>query len=100
MRLLTDFFVATGLAMIFLLLTWLWGRATSAGKPLNQFKSRLLVFSLLFALGMGYIMALFANVRWPRALLFPSIACWGALLGLVAWSRYRRQKRDSPVSER
>ena len=97
---LTDFFVATGLALIFLLLSWSWGRATSAGKQLNPFKKTLLVYSFLFALEMGYIMALFANVKWPRALLFPSIACWGGLLGLVAWSRKWRRKRGSQVSER
>jgi hypothetical protein len=48
--------------------------------------------SFFFALGMGYIIALFANLKWPKTLLFPSIACWAAALGLVAWSCYRRQK--------
>jgi hypothetical protein len=94
---LSDVLVATSLALIFLLLAWLWGRATSAGKPLNPFKRRLLFYGFAFVLGMGYIMTFFADLRWPRTLLFPALACWGVLLGSVAWIRYRRQKRSSGV---
>jgi hypothetical protein len=98
--LLTDFLVVTGVALIFLLLTWLWGRTTSAGKPLNPFKRRVLVYGFIFVLGMGYIMALVADLKWPRGLLFPAIACWGAALGVVAWYRYQRQSRDSCGAQR
>ena len=91
---LSDFLVATGLALIFLLLGWLWGRTTSAEKPLTPFKRRLLVYGFLFGLGMGYIIALVADLSRPRTLLFPAIACWGAVVALVAWCRYRRQSRE------
>ena len=92
---LGDVLVVTGLALIFLLLAWLWGRATSAGKPLNPFKRRFLFYSFAFVLGMGYIMTFVGNLKWPRALLLPAISCWGVMLGLVAWVRYRKQKRNS-----
>ena len=92
---LSDVLVATGLALIFLLLAWLWGRATSAGKPLNRFKRSLLLYGFFFVLGMGYIMTFVADLKWPQSLLFPAIACWGVVLGLVAWVSYRRQKRNS-----
>jgi hypothetical protein len=96
---LSDVLVATCLALIFLLLAWLWGRATSAGKPLNPFKRRLLFYGFAFVLGMGYIMTFSADLRWPRTWLFPAIACWGVVLGFVAWIRYRRQKRNSGVAQ-
>ena len=80
---LSDVLVATGLALIFLLLAWLWGRATSAGKRLNPFKRRLLFYGFVFVLGMGYIMTFVADLRWPRTWLFPAIACWGVVLGFV-----------------
>lgn len=86
----SDFLVGTGLALIFLFLSWLWGRATGAGKPLNLFKRRLLFYGFFFALGIVYIMVLVADLRWPRTLLFPAIACWGAILGFLAWFNYRR----------
>ncbi|MGH9538883.1 MAG: hypothetical protein ACRD3H_13225 [Terriglobales bacterium] len=58
---LSDFLVATALALIFLLLSWAWGRATSGGKPLNRFKRRLLTFAFIFVLGMVYIMVLVSD---------------------------------------
>ena len=42
MNLLVDLSVATGLALIFLLMTWLYGRVLSGGRPLNAFKKRVL----------------------------------------------------------
>jgi hypothetical protein len=99
MALLGDFLVATGLALTFLVLAWLWGRTTSAGKPLNTFKKRSLVYGFTFVLGMGYIMVLVADLKWSGTLLFPVIGCWGVVLGFVAWLRYRRQKRDSGAAQ-
>jgi len=92
--LLSDFLVATVLALIFLLLSWSWGRATSGGKPLNRFKRRLLTFGFIFLLGMAYIMVLASDLSWNRTLLFPVIACWGAVVSGVAWYCFRRQKQE------
>lgn len=86
----SDLLVATALALLFLLLSWSWGRATSAGKPLNRFKRTLLTYSFIFVLGMSYMMAFAADLRWPKILLFSSIGCWGAALAGVAWYRHRR----------
>lgn len=94
---LSDVLVVSALALIFLLLAWLWGRATSAGKPLNPFKRRLLFYGFVFVLGMGYIMTFVGDLKWPRTLLFPAIACWGVVLGLVAWVRNRKQKCNAGV---
>ena len=94
---LSDVLVVTGLALIFLLLAWLWGRATSAGKPLDTFKRRFLFYGFVFVLGTGYIMTFVGDLKWPRLSLFPAIACWGVVLVLVAWVRYRKQKRNSGV---
>jgi len=92
MDVLQDFLVTTGLALIFLLLSWSWGRATGGGQPLNRFKRRFLAFGFLFALGMGYIMLLVVDLAWPRGFLFPLIGCWGVVLAGIAWYRYHRQR--------
>ena len=89
-----DFLVITGLALIFLLLSWLYGRMLSAGGPLNRLKRRVLVYGFAFVLGMGYLMVLVADLHWPKELLFPLISLWGAIVGLVAWWRHRRGKRN------
>jgi hypothetical protein len=93
--LLDDLFVATVFAVIFLVLSWWWGRVTSGGKPLNQFKKRLLAFSFIFVLGMAYLMVLVSDLNWNRALLFPVIACWAVSVAGVAWYRYWKQKSGS-----
>jgi hypothetical protein len=89
-----DFLVATGLALSFLVLSWLYGRAIGAGHPLNTFKKRVLIYGFMFVLGMVYLMVLVSDLRWPRDLLFPMIGIWGGIVGLAAWWGSRRQKRD------
>ena len=96
---LGDLLVATVLALIFLLLSWSLGRATSGGRPLNRFKRTLLTFSFIFMLGMAYIMVLVSDLNWNRGLLFPIIACWAVVIAGAAWYRYRREKSDSGVSQ-
>ncbi len=90
-----DFLVITGLALIFLLLSWFYGRVVSAGRPLNRFKRRALGHGFAFVLGMGYLMVLVADLHWPKELLFPMIGIWGVVVGFVAWYRYRREKAHS-----
>ncbi len=87
-----DFLVATGLVLIFVLLSWAYGRVLSGGRPLNPFKRRLLIYASLFAMGMIYLMLLVSDLRWPKALLFPLIGLWAVTVGFVAWFRYRREK--------
>ena len=90
-----DFLVITGLALIFLLLSWLYGRLVSGGHPLNAFKRGVLGYGFMFVLGMGYIMLLVADLHWAKELLFPLIGVWGGLVGLLAWWRHRRGRRDA-----
>lgn len=92
----SDLLVATALALLFLALSWSWGRATGAGKPLNRFKRTLLAYSFVFVLGMSYMMAFGAELRWPKILLFSAIACWGAALAGVAWLRHRTRPTIPP----
>ena len=54
--------------------------------------AEVLVYGFTFVLGMGYIMVLVADMQWPRTVLFPSLACWGVVVGFVAWLRYRRHR--------
>jgi uncharacterized membrane protein len=96
--LFSDLVVATVLALILLFLSWLSGRATGRGKPLNRFKRRLLTFSFIFVLGMGYMMALVSDLKWSRTLLFPAIVCWGLVVAAVAWYCSRREKPESGAS--
>jgi hypothetical protein len=97
--LLSDFLVATGLALIFLLCS-LWGRTASAGNPFNTFKKGSLIYGFTFVLRMGNIMVLVADLKSPRTLLFPAIGCWGVVLGFAAWLRHKRQTRDSDAAQR
>jgi hypothetical protein len=86
---LSDMAVATGLALVFLLLSWSYGRVLSRGRPLNAFKKRLLGYGFLFALGMIYLMVFVSDLHWPRECLFPAIGLWGGTVGLLAWWRIR-----------
>ncbi len=85
-----DFLVVTGVALGFLLVSWVYGRVLSAGRPLNAFKRIILVYGFMFVLGTGYLMLIVADLHWPKELLFPMIGVWGAVVALVAWWRYRR----------
>lgn len=95
MEFLRDFSVATGLALLFLLLTWVYGRVLSAGRPLNAFKRRLLLHAFVFALGMMYLMLAVSDLGVSKELLFPLIGVWAGLVGLLAWWRHRRDRRDA-----
>ena len=100
MEYLVDYLVGTGLALIFLLISWAYGRALSAGRPLNAFKRRLLAYGFIFVLGTCYLMALVRELGWPKDLLWPMLVAWGALVALVAWWRYRRRKTSEASRER
>ena len=73
---LGDFLIATALALIFLALSWSWGRATSGGKPLDQFKKGCSRSGFVFVLGMSYLMSylmtLISDLNWNRLLVFPT----------------------------
>ncbi len=103
---MVDFLVATGLALIFLALSWAFGRAVSGGRRLSSFKRKLLLYSFIFVLGETYIMMFASNLHLPKEMLFPMIGAWAAIVALVAWWRYRKEKAHDasghhpPVAER
>jgi hypothetical protein len=90
MEFLKDFSVYTGLALLFLLLSWSYGRALSGGRPLNTVKRRILLYAFVFVLGTMYIMLLVSDLRWSNDLLFPLTGVWGGIVGLMAWWRHQR----------
>jgi hypothetical protein len=47
----------------------------------KSFWLRLIVYGLAFILGESYLIVLFADLKWPRTLLFLAIMSWGVLLG-------------------
>jgi hypothetical protein len=65
-----DFLVGTGLVLIFVLLSWAYGRVLSGGRPLNPFKRRIFIYASLFAL----------------------MGLWAVTVGLVGWLHYRRER--------
>jgi hypothetical protein len=69
--------VAGGFALIFLLLSWLRHRTPTSGMAIKSFKIRLLVYGFVFVLGEGYLIVIFADLKWPKILLFLAIASWG-----------------------
>ncbi len=92
--------VGGGFALIFLLVFWLRHRMTTAGMAIKSFKISLLVYGFVFVLSEAYLMVLFADLKWPRILLFLAIASWGVLLGSGMWYRHQRRARDSDVAQK
>ena len=89
-----DFLVVTGFLLIFIVVSWLYGRMLSGGRPLNAFKRAVFLCASLFAAGMVYLMLLVFDLKWPKGLLFPLIGTWGIVVGVFAWWRYRRVKHS------
>jgi len=95
-----DYLVVTGMALIYLLVIWAYGRALGAGQPLNAYKRRGLRYAFVFVLGGVYLMVIVHDLRWPEELLWPIIGTWGVVVGLVAWWRYRRRRTSEPSPDR
>lgn len=91
-----DFLVVNGFVAIFVLLTWAYGRVLSGGGRLNAFKRRFLIYASIFAAGMSYLMLAVSDLRLRKDLLFPFIAIWGALVGVLAWWRSKRARTRIP----
>lgn len=87
-------------ALLFLLLTWLRGRKSRRGLALKSIKLRLVLYGVGFVAGEVYLMVLFADLKWPRSLLFLSIASWGVLLGAGAWYRDHRRRGESYLAQK
>lgn len=97
---LINFIVGSSLALIFLLLTWLRGRKSRRGLALKSLRLRLVLYGVGFVAGEVYLMVLFADLKWPRILLFAAIASWGVLLGAGAWYRDRRRRGETFLAQK
>jgi hypothetical protein len=89
MGFLPDLVVATGLALLFLVLSWVYGRALSSGGALNNVKRRILAYGFVFVLGGVCMLMLLPDLKWPSELIFTTVGAWGALVGFIAWWRRR-----------
>jgi len=87
-----DFLVAFLLSLLFLGLSWGWGRAVRHGEPLTRVQRLMLLYSYLLALGMSECMAghkYLANwFHWERAWIATLIA-WTLVIAVIAWFRHR-----------
>ena len=97
---LINLIVGGAFALIFLLLTWLRGRKSRRGLALKSLKLRLVLYGVGFVAGEVYLMVLFADLKWPRILLFVAIASWGVLLGAGAWYRDHRRHGESYLAQK
>jgi hypothetical protein len=87
MELLKDLSVATGLTLLFLLLSWNYGRVLSGGRSLNTIKRKILLYALMFVLGTQYTMALVADLALAEGFGAPahrSLGCNSGTHGVVA----------------
>ena len=87
--------VATAFTLFFMLLGWRW--STRSGSTPSSVKKRLVLYGIALVLGEIYLVFLFANLKWPRLLLFAAIVSWGVLLGGGVW--YRAHGRRGVESE-
>ena len=81
----SNFVVATTFTLFFVLLGWRW--STRSGNTPSSIKKRLVLYGIALVLGEIYLIFLFANLKWPRLLLFAAIVSWGVLLGGGVWYR-------------
>jgi hypothetical protein len=82
-------------AAVWLLLSCLYARAVSLGRPLSAVQKGMIGYGLLFVLGMGYLIMFGGSLRWTKELMFSLIAAWAAVVGAIAWRRSRRAQGPS-----
>ena len=88
-----DFVVATGVSLVFLLLSWAYARALRAGRPLTSTQRNMILYSFVFVLGGLFLMAFGGNLGWSSGIILSLIALWASLVISIAIWRYRRTKR-------
>ena len=92
---LSNFVVAATFTLFFLLLGWRWGART--GVAFSFMKKRLLLYGIALVLGEIYLIYWFADLRWPRVLLFAAIVSWGVLLSGGVWYRAQGTRGEIDV---
>jgi len=76
---LVDIFAPPILALVLLLLGWSFVRVLT-GAPLTPYFRKLLLYTCLFVLGMGYAMAAVAVFAWPRWTILVLSLAWAGIL--------------------
>jgi hypothetical protein len=80
--------IAPPLAAIgWLLISWLYARAVSLGRPLSAVQKGMIIYGFIFVLGMGYLIMMGGALHWQKTAIFPCIGIWAGAVGLLAWSR-------------
>jgi hypothetical protein len=92
--------VGGGFALIFLLFFWFRSRTFNDRLAIKSLGVNLFLYGVLFVIGEGYLMVLFANLKWPRIALYIAIASLAVLLSPGPWSRRLRPKDDSDVARK
>jgi hypothetical protein len=90
-----DIILPPVVASIFLGLGWTSSRAIAGGGPLSSHMKKMLFYSSLFVLGMGYSMSFVVMLGWPRPLWIVFTATWALLLMLMAWWRHRSPEKSA-----
>jgi hypothetical protein len=80
-------------AVVWLVLSWLYARSVNPGRPLNPVQKGMMIYGLVFVLGMGYLIMLGGALHWSNGLMFSSIAVWVTLVAATAWRRSKRSRR-------
>src|SRR5579883_844792 len=86
-------------ALLWLVMSWVYAKAVSFGRPLNGVQKGMIIYGLLFVLGMGYFIAFSGDIGWPKVLMFSLIGVWAGLVGLLTWWRHRRGRRNPFVGQ-
>ena len=82
------------LALIFLLVCWRRSRTFKNWWVVNSLGLNLFFYGLLFVALEGYLMIVFADLKWSRIFLYLCIASFGVLLSPGPWSRVLRPKQN------
>jgi hypothetical protein len=93
---LLDLLAPPAGAIVWLLLSWLYARSVSLGRPLNRIQKGMIGYGLLFVLGMGYLIMFGGALSWSKASMFSMIAAWAVLVAALAGWRSKRSKYRAP----
>jgi hypothetical protein len=81
------------LALVFLVLGWPYARMVGGGRRLNPVQGKMVFYGFFFVLGMGYSIAAASALGWRGKWALVLTACWGVVVGFLAWGHSRREKR-------
>jgi hypothetical protein len=78
------------MTLVFLALSWSYGRAIRGRRPFTPFMRVATVYGALFLLGMYYVISVGSYLHWPTPWMVAGSTIWGLLVVYVAWRRHKR----------